>query len=174
MPGSLQAADSNVLVRAYVGIGSNWDDPHSQVLRTIAELDDIPSSCCVRCSALYRSRPMGPADQPDFINAVAAVDTSLPPRRLLERLHDLETRHGRVRNGRPWGPRTLDLDLLIYGDIRIADDVLTVPHPGLLQRDFVLHPLYEIAPDLDLPGHGPIARYLATCASHGLERLGPP
>ena len=170
----MHTAESELLVRAYVGIGSNLDDPCAQVLRAIAELDEIPGSCCVRTSSLYRSRPMGPADQPDFVNAVAALDTTLPVLRLFEHLQALELRHGRVRGGQPWGPRTLDLDLLTYGDIRVADDTLTVPHPGVLQRDFVLHPLYEIAPDLCLPGHGSIADYLATCAGHGLERLRSP
>lgn len=162
------------LVRAYIGIGSNMDEPVTHVVQAIAELDDIPGCCCVRYSSLYRTAPMGPTDQADFINAVAAVDTTLTALQLFERLQDLERRHGRVRSEPRWGPRSLDLDLLIYGAARIDGWDLTVPHPGMLQRDFVLYPLHEIAPDLQLPDHGPIADHLPQCISHGLERLGIP
>jgi 2-amino-4-hydroxy-6-hydroxymethyldihydropteridine diphosphokinase len=162
------------LVRAYIGIGSNMADPWSQVKQAIAELDEIPECCCVKHSSLYRSRPLGPADQPAYVNAVAAVDTTLPAQRLLEGLHEIERRHGRVRTGERWGPRTLDLDLLVYGNACIASATLTVPHPGLIRRDFVLHPLYEIEPDLQVPGHGPIVGYLTACVDHGLERIGYP
>jgi len=162
------------LVRAYIGIGSNLADPWNQVKRAIAELDEIPDCCCVKHSSLYRSRPLGPTDQPDFVNAVAAVDTTLSAQRLLEILHEIERRHGRVRGAQQWGPRTLDLDLLVYGSACIVSESLTVPHPGVVQRDFVLHPLYEIEPDMQVPGHGPIAGYLSRCVDHGLERLGNP
>lgn len=175
LPDSPMTFDQAVepLVRAYIGIGSNMSDPWGRVRQAIAELDEIPHCCCVKHSSLYRSRPLGPADQPDFVNAVAAVDTTLSARRLLEILHEIERRHGRVRSRR-WGPRTLDLDLLVYGSECIVSESLTVPHPGVVQRDFVLHPLYEIEPDLQVPGHGPIAGYLNCCVDHGLERIGNP
>lgn len=162
------------LVRAYIGIGSNMSDPCSQVRQAIAELDEIPDCCCVKRSSLYRSRPLGPEDQPDFVNAVAAVDTTLSALQLLQILHDIERCHGRVRSGQRWGPRTLDLDLLVYGNARIVSEVLTVPHPGVVRRDFVLRPLHEIEPDLQVPGHGPIVGYLSRCVDHGLERIGKP
>ena len=175
LPNSHMTFDQAVepLVRAYIGIGSNMSDPWGQVRQAIAELDEIPHCCCVKHSSLYRSRPLGPADQPDFVNAVAAVDTTLSAQRLLELLHDIEWRHGRVRTEH-WGPRTLDLDLLVYGDVRIDSESLTVPRPGVVRRDFVLRPLYEIEPDLQVPGHGPIAGYLNRCVDHGLERIGNP
>jgi len=151
------------MVRTYIGIGSNLADPESQVMRALAELDEIPDCCCVKQSSLYHSKPLGPQDQPDFVNAVAALDAALPAERLLEELQRIENRHGRARSGPRWGPRTLDLDLLVYGDAILASETLTVPHPGLLERDFVLCPLYEIAPDLEVPGRGPIEAYIAGC-----------
>lgn len=160
------------LVRAYIGIGSNLANPWNQVMQAIAELDDIPECCCVKHSSLYRSKPLGPPEQPDFVNAVAAVDTALSAQRLLQALQEIENRHGRARSGSRWGPRTLDLDLLVFGSACIASETLTVPHPGLVQRDFVLCPLYEIAPDLQVPGHGPIGAYLAGCGDHRVERIG--
>lgn len=162
------------IVRAYIGIGSNLSDPRGQVMRAITELDDVPGCCVVKHSSLYASKPLGLQDQPDFVNAVAAVDTTLSAQRLLEALHSLETRHGRVRTARQWGPRTLDLDLLVFGSVSILSPTLTVPHPALVERDFVLHPLYEIAPDLHVPGRGPIEGYLAGCNNHGLQRIAGP
>lgn len=154
----------------FIGIGSNLDEPERQVQQALAELRNMPYSVCRAQSGLYRSPPMGPPDQPDYINAVARLDTDLPPESLLEALELLERRHGRVREEK-WGPRSLDLDILLYGDARIESPRLTVPHPGLAERAFVLYPLQEIAADLTIPGRGPLAELVAACPRGGLERL---
>lgn len=114
---------------------------------------------------------MGPQDQPDYINAVAELETMLPALRLLALLQEIENRQGRLRGPVRWGPRTLDLDLLIYGQERIVDPTLTVPHPGIAGRAFVLYPLAEIAPGLHIPGLGPLQGFLSRCPPAGLERL---
>ncbi len=138
-------------VTAYIGIGSNLADPVRQVQTAFAELAELPHSELRACSALYRTPPMGPPDQPDYINAVAELATLLTPHHLLDELQKIEHTHQRVRQTH-WGPRTLDLDLLIYG-AEIIDDVrLRVPHPGLAARAFVVIPLAEIAPALQIPG----------------------
>lgn len=158
-------------VRAYVALGSNLDQPIAHVQRAFAELDAIPDTRCVKRSSLYRSDPMGPADQPDYINAVAALDTQLPATALLRQLQALETAHGRVRTGAQWGPRTLDLDLLLYGSQQIDEPDLKVPHPGLHERPFVLYPLAEIEPELVVPGRGPLVQLTERCSFQGLSRL---
>lgn len=158
------------LVRAYVGLGSNLNNPLAQIRSALAALDMIPATCCVAHSSLYRSKPLGSSDQPDYVNAVAALDTRLSAHDLLQELHALEAHHGRVRTER-WGPRTLDLDLLLYGDQSYSSERLTVPHPGLPQRDFVLYPLHEIAPELDIPGAGSLRRLMEVCAPTGLQPL---
>jgi len=147
---------------AYVGIGSNLDDPRAQVLGAFQELDRLPRTRVVSKSSLYRSAPVGYADQPDFINAVAALETGLPAEELFAELKAIEDRHGRKRSFAN-APRTLDLDLLIYGEQEIASSDLVVPHPRMQQRAFVLKPLLEIAPQLpfDLKG----------CADQKIERI---
>jgi 2-amino-4-hydroxy-6-hydroxymethyldihydropteridine diphosphokinase len=137
-------------VRAYIGLGSNLDDPLSQVRAALTELAQLPHTRLAAVSPLYRTPPMGPADQPDYINAVAALDTELEPLALLDQLQRIELQHGRLRTLR-WGPRTLDLDLLLYGERVISNERLTVPHPGLRERPFVIFPLQAIAPGLVLP-----------------------
>jgi 2-amino-4-hydroxy-6-hydroxymethyldihydropteridine diphosphokinase len=159
------------LVRAYVGLGSNLNDPRSQLRSAVAALDAIPATCCVACSSLYLSKPLGKVSQPDYLNAVAAVDTRLPAAELLKELHLVEEQHGRVRGAERWVPRTLDLDLLLYGDAQVAGDVLTVPHPGLPERNFVLYPLHEIAPKLHIPGLGSLRELLEQCSSLGLQAV---
>ena len=146
---------------AFVALGSNLDDPRRQVERALAELDGIPGTRVTAHSHLYRSPPLGPTDQPDFINAVAALETTLAPRALLDALIDIERAHGRIRDGQRWGPRTLDLDLLLHGDTVQDEAGLALPHPGLTQRAFVLYPLAELAPDLGIPGAGPLRALLA-------------
>jgi 2-amino-4-hydroxy-6-hydroxymethyldihydropteridine diphosphokinase len=159
-------------VLAYIGLGSNLQDPVDQVSRALTTLRGLPETHCVAHSALYASPPMGPPDQPDYINAVACLSTALSPRDLLTGLQAIERSHGRVRNGTRWGPRTLDLDILLYGEQRIHEPGLSVPHPGIPERPFVVHPLAEIAPgDLVLPGLGPLARLLARCPQGDLRRL---
>jgi len=145
-------------VTAYIGIGSNLDQPVDQVKRAIGALDHLPGSRCTAVSPLYRNPPMGPAGQPDYVNAVAAVETALEPRELLLALQDQEARAGRRRNGQRWGPRPLDLDILLYGDQVIAEPELDVPHPGIAERAFVLVPLAAIAPGLQIPGAGEVSR----------------
>jgi len=158
-------------VTAYVGVGSNLDDPRRQVATALDELGDLPATRVTRQSALYRTPPMGPPDQPDYINAVVELETGLAPLALLDELQRLENLHRRVRGSERWGPRTLDLDLLLYGELRLDEPRLTVPHPGLAQRAFVLVPLTEIAPALTIPGLGPVRRLCEAVDPTGMERL---
>jgi 2-amino-4-hydroxy-6-hydroxymethyldihydropteridine diphosphokinase len=158
-------------VPAYVALGSNLDDPRAQVERAVAALAALPDTRLVRCSSLYRTRPYGPVEQPDFVNAVAGVLTQLDPAALLAQLKALEARMGRERPVVRWGPRRIDLDLLVHGTARIAQPDLHLPHPGIAERAFVLVPLAEIAPDLDVPGLGHVRGLLGRVDSGDLERL---
>ncbi len=157
-------------VRAYIGLGSNLDSPLRQVKQAIAELAQLSRSRLCAVSRLYRSRPMGPADQPDYINAVAAVDTRLEPLELLDALQAIEQVHRRVRKDH-WGPRTLDLDLLLYGECVIEEPRLIVPHYGMQERSFVLRPLQDIAPALVLPDGTALQRLCDGLADDGIEPL---
>ncbi len=155
-------------IAAYIGLGSNLEDPIAQVSLALQELGELPDSTLVSHSSLYASKPQGPADQPDFINAVACLETQLDAHALLDALQALEQAHQRVRI-QHWGPRTLDLDLLLYGKQIIATDRLSVPHPWLDKRSFVLYPLADIAPDLVLPSGESIESLLPLCDAAGLE-----
>lgn len=157
-------------MRAYVALGSNLDDPVAQVRAGARDLGKLSGTRLVRCSSLYRTAPVGVTGQPDFINAVCAVDTGLPAGTLLQALLDIERAHGRQRDI-PGGPRTLDLDLLLYGDLVRHEPGLTLPHPRLHERAFVLYPLSEIAPGLCIPGHGQVETLRAGCAGQAIERL---
>lgn len=157
-------------VVAWVGLGSNLDDPATQLNTAIAELDQLPQSRLFACSGLYRSAPMGPQDQPDYFNAVAGVETGLSAEALLEGLQTIEQMHARIR-ARHWGPRTLDLDILLYGDDVINSPHLTVPHPGIARRNFVLVPLSEIEPQLIVPGLGAVQVLRDTIGDEGLKRV---
>jgi 2-amino-4-hydroxy-6-hydroxymethyldihydropteridine diphosphokinase len=157
--------------RAYVGLGSNLDNPREQVLKALAALGELPGTRLVARSRFYRSAPLGPADQPAYFNAVAALDTGLSALDLLYALQGIEQRQGRVRGALRWGPRTLDLDLLLYGESCISTPQLTVPHPGLHERAFVLYPLYELAPALWIPGRGALGDLIRRCSPAGLEPL---
>lgn len=148
---------------AYVGLGSNLDQPAEQIAKALAGLACLPMTHLLRRSSLYRSPPWGYADQPDFINAVAEIDTLLNPTDLLAELLTLEKHLGRLRDGPRWGPRRIDLDLLVHGDQPLASDTLQVPHPRIAERAFVLMPLIELVPDFELAGMG--------CASQLLERI---
>ena len=132
---------------AYVGIGSNLGDPRAHVMQAFDELDRLPHTRVVKKSSLYRSAPVGYADQPDFVNAVAQLETGLPAERLLAEMQDVEARHGRRRSF-PNAPRTLDLDLLLFGNLTLDTPALRIPHPRMHERAFVLKPLLEIAPHL--------------------------
>ncbi|MEY2633139.1 MAG: hypothetical protein RIR00_1793 [Pseudomonadota bacterium] len=156
---------------AYIALGANLADPAAQVRAALAELDRLPETRLRAASSLYCTAPVGYADQPEFINAVAAVETRLTPLALLDALLALEQRCGRVRGAERNGPRTLDLDLLLYGDTVLDSPALTLPHPRLHLRAFVLVPLAEIAPDLALPGRGTVAAWLPAVANQGIRRL---
>lgn len=155
--------------RAYIGLGSNLENPRVQVETALDELNQLPGTRLLAASSLYQSRPLGPP-QPDFINAVAELETTLSALALLDQLQALEQRHQRVRRER-WGPRTLDLDLLLYGDCGIDHPRLQVPHPELARRNFVLYPLAELAPELTLPTGTPLAALLAQVSRDGLRPL---
>lgn len=162
---------SSLWIPAYVAIGSNLDDPRSQVEVAIRELAALDRCRLVARSRLYRTRPLGPQDQPDFINAAAGLLTQLDPRELLRALKQIEAKLGRAQPVVRWGPRRIDLDLLLQGDARIEEADLVVPHAGLPQRNFVLYPLRDIAPDLLVPGQGRIADLAARVGSDGLALL---
>lgn len=162
--------------RAWIGLGSNLDDPPAQLARAIAALAALPGSRLVNVSFAYRNpalRMPGSPPQPDYVNAVVALDTGLAPLALLDAMQAIEHAQGRVREQR-WGPRTLDLDLLIYADLVLDTPRLTLPHPGMSQRLFVLRPLADIAPDLCLPDGRALHDLLAACPPAPLERLGKP
>lgn len=141
------------MARVYIGLGSNLHQPCWQVGQALSELGALPQTRQVARSKLYRSAPMGPPDQPDYINAVAALDTELNPYDLLTNLQRVEQYHHRIRNRR-WGERTLDLDLLLYDDLELSTEELIIPHPGAHERAFVLYPLAEITPSMIIPGRG--------------------
>lgn len=158
--------------RAFVALGGNLGPVEKRLPAVMAELDALPKTRLLRASSLYRTAPVGYADQPDFINAVVMLETGLPAPDLMAALLALETRHGRVRT-RPDGPRTLDLDLLLCDDLVMAGDgFLRLPHPRMHQRAFVLVPLLEIAPDCELPGLGAASGFLPHCADRdGVVRI---
>lgn len=147
-------------VTAYIGLGSNLESPEVQIVSALVELKAIPSSRCLIHSSLYASPPMGPQNQPDYINAVVAIETHLEPHSLLQELQMIERMHQRQRKQR-WGPRTLDLDLLLYGALTQDEVSLKIPHPGIALRAFVINPLLEIAPNLELPGLGGVRQLAA-------------
>ncbi|MBS1143257.1 MAG: 7,8-Dihydro-6-hydroxymethylpterin-pyrophosphokinase [Proteobacteria bacterium] len=155
---------------AYVALGANLGDPAATVRAAFAALANLPDSRVAHSSSLYRTAPVGLTDQPEFVNAVAELQTSLAPEALLDALFEIEQRFGRIRAEKN-GPRTLDLDLLLYGDQFIDLPRLTLPHPRLHLRAFVLCPLAEIAPQLALPGRGTVAAWLPAVANQGIVRL---
>ncbi len=156
---------------AYVGLGSNLAGPRQQVERAFEALAGIPDTLLVARSGLWSTAPLGPQDQPRFVNAAAGLLTRLGPRELLAELKSAERRMGRQQPVVRWGPRIIDLDLLVYGDERIEEAGLTLPHPGLPERNFVLYPLAEIAAELWVPGHGRVRSLRQQVAGEGLEAL---
>jgi len=159
------------VIAAYVGLGSNLEDPLGQIRRALDELARIPETHVTARSPLYKSPPLGPQHQPDYINAVAALDTGLAPLELLAALREIETRHGRRRDGTRWGPRSLDLDILLYGELVMSTPELSLPHPGLPERAFVLYPLHDIAPLLAVPGKGTVRELRELISGAPPERL---
>ncbi|MCQ1057233.1 2-amino-4-hydroxy-6-hydroxymethyldihydropteridine diphosphokinase [Photobacterium sp. DNB23_23_1] len=156
------------MIQAYIAIGSNLSDPVAQANSAIEVLKQHPDLNVIAVSSLYSSTPMGPQDQPDYINAVIAVETELSPLALLDCTQSIEQEHGRVRKAERWGPRTLDLDIVLYGDLEHHCERLTVPHYGMKVREFVLYPLAEIAPELVLPDHTPLQTLLEQVDRNGL------
>ena len=155
--------------RAHVGLGSNLEEPGKQLARAFVELDELPGTHLLGRSSTWISEPLGPADQPDFLNAVACLETELEPLALLDELQAVERRHRRRRQ-RHWGPRTLDLDLLLYDDLVMDHPRLQLPHPGIAERDFVLRPLLEVAGDIVIPGRGRVTELLACSPTRTARR----
>lgn len=160
----------------YIGLGSNLEHPDRQLRQARQALEALPDTTLMADSGVFRSPAMTlPGDdraQPDYLNAVVRLDTRLPPHELLRRLQAIEVAQGRVRE-RTWGPRTLDLDILMYDDIQLQDEQLTIPHPGIAERDFVLYPLSRIDESLVIPGQGPLAELMARRTGVDIEYLGP-
>jgi 2-amino-4-hydroxy-6-hydroxymethyldihydropteridine diphosphokinase len=156
---------------AYVGLGSNLEEPRAQALRAFDAIDRLPRTLLVLRSPLYGSRPFGPVAQPDFVNAVAGLLTQLDAPALLRELRALERAFGRPQMHERWGPRVLDLDLLVFGREVRHDEALTLPHPGIVERNFVLYPLADIAPDLDVPGLGRVTELKARVTADGIWPL---
>ncbi len=157
-------------MRAFIGLGSNLEDPIAQVNDAIALLDETNGLERIATSLLYASPPMGPQDQPDYINAVVEVETLLSPLAVLNALQSIENCQGRVRERR-WGPRTLDLDLLAYGEVVMHDERLQLPHPGITERAFVLVPWAEIAADFEIIGLDKVQVLADACPLAGLEKI---
>jgi 2-amino-4-hydroxy-6-hydroxymethyldihydropteridine diphosphokinase len=157
--------------RVYLGLGSNLAEPLAQLRGALTALAALPQSQLVGRSSFYVSDPLGPADQPRYVNAVAALDSELTPLQLLDALQAIELNQGRQRKAERWGPRTLDLDILLFGDLMLDEPRLHVPHYHLHARAFVLYPLAELAPDLRLPDGRALTDLLAACPFEGLERL---
>lgn len=161
----------NPRIEAYIGLGSNLAEPMAQLAQARYSVAHLPDVREIAFSSLYRSLPMGPQDQPDYINAAMRIETDLAPLDLLRQLQAIENQQGRVRERR-WGARTLDLDLLLYGELQIDLPDLTVPHLGIAERAFVLYPLADIAPaDLLIPGFGTLLDCVRACPFAGLTRL---
>ncbi|MGR8933211.1 MAG: 2-amino-4-hydroxy-6-hydroxymethyldihydropteridine diphosphokinase [Gammaproteobacteria bacterium] len=158
-------------ILCYIGLGSNLAGPVEQIIQARAAIQQLCGIKEQAFSSLYRSKPMGPQDQPDYVNAVMAIKTNMPPLELLSALQTIETQQGRVRTEERWGARTLDLDILLYGDRQFDMPELTVPHRGIAERAFVLYPLHEIAPDLTIPGLGALSGLLVHCSCVGLQRI---
>lgn len=153
----------------YIGLGSNLSNPVLQIQTAVKTLQNTANVQLIHCSDLWASKPMGPSDQPDYVNAVVAVTTQLAPLELLDLCQSIEQAHRRIKT-RHWGPRTLDLDILLMGDLQLHLPRLQVPHPGMTQRGFVLAPLHQIAPDLYLANQ-PLTYWLSQCDLSGLHRL---
>lgn len=157
--------------RVYIGLGSNLAEPRQQIRAALRALATLPQTHLAACSWLYASDPLGPPDQPRYVNAVAALDTELAPHALLDQLQRIELEQGRQRKDERWGPRTLDLDILLYGQRILQDERLTVPHYHMQARAFVLYPLAELTPSLELPDGRSLQALLRACPFVGLERL---
>lgn len=159
-------------IECVIGLGANLNNPQQQILAACQQLQEDSNILNFELSSLYSSTPMGPQNQPDYVNAVALFNTYLAPHTLLDLMQAIELKHGRVRAER-WGPRTLDLDLLFYGNQSINDDRLTVPHPGILQREFVIVPLAELRPHYPLPNNQTALHYAEALDLRELKAIHP-
>lgn len=160
-----------MMVIAYIGLGSNLSGPIKQVQAAISEIEKIPQSQVSKVSSIYLSKPMGPQDQDDYINAVLALETSLSAIELLDALQAIENEAGRVRKENRWGARILDLDIILFGNEIINNARLTIPHYGMTEREFVLLPLTEISPKLTLPSGESVKLLSQNIANNGITRL---
>lgn len=158
------------MARVFIGLGSNLAEPQKQLRSALEAMDKILDSCLLRCSSFYRSAPIGPGEQPDYVNAVAELETALPPIELLNRLQSIEATHGRERSVR-WGARTLDLDILLFDERQIDEVRLQVPHPRMAERSFVLLPLAELEPQLQLPTGESLHQLLQNCPHNRLDKI---
>jgi 2-amino-4-hydroxy-6-hydroxymethyldihydropteridine diphosphokinase len=156
---------------AYIGLGSNMDDPQGQIHTALVNIQSQEQISIQSCSHLYASAPMGPQNQADYINGIIKITTSLTPIELLDILQDIEKQHGRKRVGERWGPRTLDLDIIIFNNLSMDNDRLTLPHYGMAQREFVMVPLFEIEPDMIMQDGKSIASWVSKCSFTQLRRL---
>jgi 2-amino-4-hydroxy-6-hydroxymethyldihydropteridine diphosphokinase len=157
--------------RVYLGLGANLNTPKKQLDDAVVALKNLPNSEFIACSHYYASKPMGPQDQPDYVNAVACINTFLQPKQLLDLTQAIELEHGRVRKAERWGARTLDIDILLFGEQVINTKRLTVPHYGLNEREFVVYPLQEIAPELILPSGASIKQIANNLPLNDLQQL---
>lgn len=161
------------MIKVYLGLGSNLSEPVKQLDAAQQALAELPSSNFIQCSSYYSSRPMGPDDQPDYVNAVTLLETNLKPLELLKCTQEIELSHGRVRKAQQWGPRTLDIDILLFGNEQICEPNLVVPHYGMKKREFVLYPLYQLAPELVLPDGESLSMLIEQCPLNGLHIIEP-
>ncbi|MEB7888272.1 2-amino-4-hydroxy-6-hydroxymethyldihydropteridine diphosphokinase [Hafnia alvei] len=158
------------MTRVYIALGSNLANPLHQVQSALNALAELPQTTLIATSSLYRTPPLGPQDQPDYLNAVVALDTDLSAENLLDHTQKIELEHGRVRKDERWGPRTLDLDILLFGDEIINTERLTVPHYDMKNRQFMLYPLAEIAPELRFPSGESLQTVIAQLSAEPLTR----
>ncbi|MBD3609902.1 MAG: 2-amino-4-hydroxy-6-hydroxymethyldihydropteridine diphosphokinase [Gammaproteobacteria bacterium] len=158
-------------VTSYIALGSNLGQPIEQLDQAVVALNEMPDTELLQVSSYYRSAPMGPQEQPDYVNAVACLITTLSAEALLDQLQAIEHRQGRTRQGLRWGPRTLDLDIIMYASKVIQTPRLTVPHTGLFERNFVLYPLQEISPNLQFPDGRTMSEVMENCPLDGLVRI---
>ena len=161
----------DVMSKSYIGLGSNLGQSEDFIISALDYLSRTYAVEIEQCSSLYRSKPLDNKSQPDYINAVAKIVGEFTALELLDILQAVENYFGRTRNGERWASRTLDLDILLFNNVQIDSQRLIVPHAGILQRDFVLYPLMEIAPNLEIPGFGPISQALIACENRGLEKI---
>lgn len=162
------------MITCFIGLGSNMSQPEQQLITAKNAIDDLPDCKVIKCSSIYQSKALTLDDEPqdDYLNAVIKVETTLSAELLLDALQSIETEQGRTREKR-WGARTLDLDIILYGDLTIQTERLSVPHPEMLNRDFVLLPLYQIAPEINMPASDKILNdFVAKLVTNSLKRVG--